>query len=115
MLLPVGPLARIELGKIGGLHFQNVVNHVGPITEADLDVHMAEAARIHAREWNATSHPLDGTIPDQAHTWAIRHIAANLVARERGYDVGAVSYRLPAPKREDTDLQPAARTGDWNA
>jgi hypothetical protein len=110
MFYRVGDLARPELGRIGELHLQHIVNEVGPITREEWESRMGEAARIHAEEWNATSHPDDDKVPGEAHEWAVRHIAANLVARDRGYHGPA---RAALPVRREVDLQPATRTKDW--
>lgn len=113
MLYPVANLVLLTVTKAGRAHFQCLVNHVGPITEAEVDVKMAEAALIHAREWNASPHPLDAMVPPEAHDWAVRHIAPNLVARERGYVVSSPPDRRLALLRREMDLVPARRTEDW--
>jgi hypothetical protein len=103
--MPMVPLFQLipeAITVAGSAHFQNVVNHVGPITEAEVDAKMTQAAQIHSREWNTTSHPLDALAPAEAHDWAIRHIAVNLVARERGYDVERLRH---TPSFTDTRVQ----------
>lgn len=87
-MIPLHTLVPGSLHPASQAHKQNLVNHVGTITPADLEAKMAEAAKIHAREWERTAHPLDPMQPPEVHDWAIGHIAANLVARERGYDSG---------------------------
>jgi hypothetical protein len=112
MFFEIGALARQELGRMGQAHFQSLVNQVGPISEAEVDAKMPEAAVIHAREWERTSHPMDSKIPPEAHDWAVRHIAANLVARDRGYRPPV--FGMPAQRpATDYELAPAGRTSDW--
>jgi hypothetical protein len=112
MFYRIGDLARQELGKIGELHLQHVVNEVGPISREEWEAKMGEAARIHADEWNRTAHPDDHKVPSEAHEWAVRHIAANLVARDRGYH-GPARSAYPVRRAADVDLAPATRTKDW--
>lgn len=114
MFTPVAHLVPGAVAAAGHLHFQQLVNRVGPITKAEVDDQIPAAARIHAREWDATPHPLDPLVPPEAHDWAIRHIAANLVARGRGYDYSTARlYRMQPPPRE-LELAPARRTEDWS-
>jgi hypothetical protein len=103
------------LCKVTAVHQQHVVNQAGTITLAEVDARLPEAAELHAREWERTTHPLDSALDPRVHDWAIRHIALNLVARDRGVRIGGVGpMRMVMPAaRKAPELTPAGRTSDW--
>jgi hypothetical protein len=113
MQLLAGLLTK-GVADVGGGHLQSVVNHVGPITEVEVQERMREAAVLHAREWDRSPHPCDLQVPPQAHDWAVYHIAVNLVARDRGYDVGHPRYAMPrqlTTVATSPSLRPMRRAG----
>lgn len=82
---------------------------VGVITDADLASVMDEARRIFAAEVGD-----DDGIPGDFREWACLGIAANIIARSRGFDVSRVECRPITPvtgeRDEDIILFPHRRT-----
>ncbi len=110
------------LDAVSVAHWMHITRHVGPITNAEILLHIPHARAIHATALERDPHPIDATLPPDAHEWAVQRIAINLVARSRGYNVERViaaaelRRQLAEPRRSPTapvhDLRPRRTTAD---
>ncbi len=120
--LPTPLTAFRVLDAVSVAHWMHIARHVGPITDAEILLHIPQARAIHATELENHPHPIDATLPPDAHEWAVQRIAINLVARSRGYNVERViaaaelRRQLAEPRRSPTEpvpnLRPRRTTAD---
>jgi hypothetical protein len=113
-LVKLADLVPEALTRVTDSHMQHVVNQVGPVTLAEVEEKIPDAAAIHAREWDRTAHPMDSHLDSRVHDWAIKHIALNLVAEGRGCRIGSLRERMvyAPPASRLLQLTPAARIGE---
>lgn len=78
------------LDKVSVVHLMEIAKRVGSITDEEVAAKMPMARAIHQATLRDDPHPVDASLPTDAHEWVSQRIAINLVARERGYDVERV-------------------------
>lgn len=99
-------------------HLMHIVRTVGQISDDDVARHMGTARAIHAAEMDANPHPMDASLPVDAHEWVAQRIAINLVARERGYNLERViaaqerARQVQHQRPDEPILRPMRTTAD---
>lgn len=94
----VGSLRSI-LSEILGRQCARIAHATGrPVTSDDLARWVPEARRIQAANREADADPRDAEVPQDFWEWGALAIAANLVARERGFRVERLRDVSPYPR-----------------